>query len=134
MARVTVEDCILKVPNRFELVMVSAQRARRIGTGAPLTIDRDNDKNTVVSLREIAEDTVQVEDMKEDLIRSHQRVFAVEDDQDDVMEEMEGEEEWNALVAQANDSGMSSDDSFDEDDEDDEGGIEDLAGYSESDD
>ncbi|OIN85738.1 MAG: DNA-directed RNA polymerase subunit omega [Alphaproteobacteria bacterium CG1_02_46_17] len=131
MARVTVEDCILKVPNRFELVMVSAQRARRIGTGAPLTIDRDNDKNTVVSLREIAEDTVQVEDMKEDLIRSHQRVFAVEDDQDDVMEEMEGEEEWNALVAQANDTGVSADDSFDDDD-DDEGGIDDLAGYSES--
>ncbi|MDD3021801.1 MAG: DNA-directed RNA polymerase subunit omega [Alphaproteobacteria bacterium] len=132
MARVTVEDCILKVPNRFELVMVSAQRARRIGTGAPLTIDRDNDKNTVVSLREIAEDTVQVEDMKEDLIRSHQRVFAVEDDQDDVMEEMEGEEEWNALVAQANDTGVSADDSFDDDDDDDEGGIDDLAGYSES--
>ncbi len=129
MARVTVEDCILKVPNRFELVMVSAQRARRIGTGAPLTIDRDNDKNTVVSLREIAEDTVQVEDMKEDLIRSHQRVFAVEDDQDDVMEEMEGEEEWNALVAQANDTGVSADDSFDDDDE---AGIDDLAGYNES--
>ncbi|HNQ91294.1 MAG TPA: DNA-directed RNA polymerase subunit omega [Alphaproteobacteria bacterium] len=130
MARVTVEDCILKVPNRFELVMVSAQRARRIGTGAPLTVDRDNDKNTVVSLREIAEDTVQVEDLKEDLIRSHQRVFALEDDQDDVMEEMEGEEEWNALVAQANDSGFDASESFDDDD-DDEGGIEDLAGFSE---
>lgn len=132
MARVTVEDCILKVSNRFELVMVSAQRARRIGTGAPLTIDRDNDKNTVVSLREIAEDTVQVEDLKEDLIRSHQRVFAIEDDQDDVMEEMEGEEEWNALVAQANDSGFDAAESFDDDD-DDEAGIDDLAGFSEED-
>lgn len=132
MARVTVEDCVLKVPNRFELVMVSAQRARRIGTGAPLTVDRDNDKNTVVSLREIAEDTVQVSDLKEDLIRSHQRVFAVEEDQDDVMEEMEGEEEWNALVAQANDSGFSADDSFDDDDSDD-AGIDDLAGYDEND-
>ncbi|MDY0030251.1 MAG: DNA-directed RNA polymerase subunit omega [Pseudobdellovibrionaceae bacterium] len=132
MARVTVEDCVLKVPNRFELVMVSAQRARRIGTGAPLTVDRDNDKNTVVSLREIAEDTVQVPDLKEDLIRSHQRVFAVEEDQDDVMEEMEGEEEWNALVAQANDSGFSADDSFDDDDSDD-AGIDDLAGYDEND-
>ncbi|HRK97634.1 MAG TPA: DNA-directed RNA polymerase subunit omega [Alphaproteobacteria bacterium] len=131
MARVTVEDCVLKVPNRFELVMVSAQRARRIGTGATLTIDRDNDKNTVVSLREIAEDTVQVEEMKEDLIRSHQRVFAVDDDQDDVMEEMEGEEEWNALVAQANDSGFSADDSFDDDDDDGDAGIEDIAGYEE---
>lgn len=131
MARVTVEDCILKVPNRFELVMVAAQRARRIGTGALLTVDRDNDKNTVVSLREIAEDTVQVEDMKEDLIRSHQRVFALEDDQDEAMEEMEGEEEWNALVAQANDSGFDAAESFDDDD--DEGGIEDLAGFSEED-
>lgn len=130
MARVTVEDCIEKLPNRFELVMVAAQRARRIGTGAVLTVDRDNDKNTVVSLREIAESTVQVEDLKEDLIRSHQRVFAVEDDQDDVMEEMEGEEEWNALVAQANDSGFASDDdSFDDDDDD--VGIGDIAGYDE---
>jgi len=60
MARVTVEDCVLKVPNRFELVMVAAQRARRIGTGAVLTLDRDNDKNPVVSLREIAENTVEV--------------------------------------------------------------------------
>ena len=133
MARVTVEDCVLKVTNRFELVMVAAQRARRIGTGAPLTIDRDNDKNSVVSLREIAEDTVQVEDLKEDLIRSHQRVFAIEDDQDDVMEEMEGEEEWNALVAQANESGFDADVSDDDDDSDDEGGINDLAGYSDED-
>lgn len=133
MARVTVEDCVLKVPNRFELVMVAAQRARRIGTGAPLTVDRDNDKNSVVSLREIADDTVQVEDLKEDLIRSHQRVFAIEDDQDDVMEEMEGEEEWNALVAQANESGFDADIS-DDDDSDDEGGIDDLAGYSDEDD
>lgn len=131
MARVTVEDCILKVSNRFELVMVAAQRARRIGTGAPLTVDRDNDKNTVVSLREIADATVGVEDLKEDLVRSHQRVFALDDDQDDVIEEMQGEEEWNALVAQANDSGFGDSESFDDDD--DEAGIEDMAGYSDDD-
>ncbi len=132
MARVTVEDCILKVSNRFELVMVAAQRARRIGTGAPLTVDRDNDKNTVVSLREIADATVGVEDLKEDLVRSHQRVFALDDDQDDVIEEMQGEEEWNALVAQANDSGFGDSESFDDDD-DDEAGIDDMAGYSDDD-
>lgn len=132
MARVTVEDCILKVSNRFELVMVAAQRARRIGTGAPLTIDRDNDKNTVVSLREIADATVGVEDLKEDLVRSHQRVFAMDDDQDDVIEEMQGEEEWNALVAQANDSGFGDSESFD-DDEDDDAGIDDMAGFSDDD-
>ena len=131
MARVTVEDCILKVSNRFELVMVSAQRARRIGTGAPLTVDRDNDKNPVVSLREIAEETVSIEDLKEDLVKSHQRVFAVEDDKDDVIEEMQGEEEWNTLVSQANQSNMAdAEDIDDEDDEADEGSIEDLAGFA----
>jgi DNA-directed RNA polymerase subunit omega len=130
MARVTVEDCILKVPNRFELVMVSAQRARRIGTGAALTVDRDNDKNPVVSLREIADETVSVEDLKEDLVKSHQRVFAAEDDKDDVIEEMQGEEEWNTLVSQANQSKDA--DAFDEaDDEEeaDEASIDDLAGF-----
>lgn len=132
MARVTVEDCILKVSNRFELVMVAAQRARRIGTGAALTVDRDNDKNPVVSLREIADETINVEDLKEDLVKSHQRVFAAEDDKDDVIEEMQGEEEWNTLVSQANQS--ASDDDFDgEDDEDDkdDASIDDIAGYDE---
>lgn len=129
MARVTVEDCVLKVPNRFELVMSAAQRARRIGTGAALTLPRDNDKNTVVSLREIAEDTINVADLKEDLIRSHQRVFAMDEDQDDDIEEMQGEEEWSSLVSQANDTKFEDDDSFDDDD--DEGGIDDLAGYEE---
>jgi DNA-directed RNA polymerase subunit omega len=133
MARVTVEDCILKVPNRFELVMVAAQRARRIGTGAALTIDRDNDKNPVVSLREIADETIIVEDLKEDLVKSHQRVFAAEDDKDDVIEEMQGEEEWNTLVSQANAS-EKDDDDFEGDDEDDaadEASIDDLAGFEE---
>jgi len=128
MARVTVEDCVLKVPNRFELVMVAAQRARRIGTGAALTIDRDNDKNPVVSLREIAENTVEVEALKEDLITTHQRVFPIDDDKDDVIEDMQGEEEWSALVAEAN-SGFDGED-FADDDDDDEGSIEDIAGYS----
>lgn len=130
MARVTVEDCVLKVPNRFELVMVAAQRARRIGTGAGLTLDRDNDKNPVVSLREIAENTIQVEDLKEDLVRSHQRVFAMDDDKDDVIEDMQGEEEWSALVAQANDSGFADADDMDDDDD---VGVDDLAGFSEDD-
>jgi len=128
MARVTVEDCVLKVPNRFELVMVAAQRARRIGTGALLTVDRDNDKNPVVSLREIAENTVEVSALKEDLIASHQRVFPMDDDKDDVIEDMQGEEEWSALVAEAN-AGFGSSEEFGDDDEDD-AGIEDIAGYS----
>jgi DNA-directed RNA polymerase subunit omega len=133
MARVTVEDCVLKVPNRFELVMVAAQRARRIGTGAALTVDRDNDKNPVVSLREIAENTVEVEALKEDLITSHQRVFPMDDDKDDVIEDMQGEEEWNALVAEAN-AGFATTEEFGDDDDEEEAGIEDIAGYKEEDD
>ncbi|MFA7277113.1 MAG: DNA-directed RNA polymerase subunit omega [Pseudobdellovibrionaceae bacterium] len=131
MARVTVEDCVEKVSNRFELVMVAAQRARRIGSGAALTVDRDNDKNPVVSLREIADSTVEVDALREDLITSHQRVFAMDDDKDDVIEDMQGEEEWNALVAQANDSGFSASEDFGDDDDD--AGIDDIAGFSEED-
>jgi DNA-directed RNA polymerase subunit omega len=132
MARVTVEDCILKVPNRFELVMVAAQRARRIGSGAALTLDRDNDKNPVVSLREIAEETVVIEDLKEDLVKSHQRIFALQDDKDDVIEEMQGEEEWNSLVSQANSTGFAGEE-FAEDEDEDEGSLEDMAGFEDKD-
>ncbi|EHM02168.1 DNA-directed RNA polymerase, omega subunit [Acetobacteraceae bacterium AT-5844] len=70
MARVTVEDCILKVPNRFELVLLAAQRARNISRGEELTIDRDNDKNPVVALREIADETVELPSLEQDLIKS----------------------------------------------------------------
>lgn len=69
MARVTVEDCIVNVPNRFELVLLSAQRAKQISSGNPLTVDRDNDKDAVVSLREIADKTVSLEQLQEDLIQ-----------------------------------------------------------------
>ncbi|SHL70828.1 DNA-directed RNA polymerase subunit omega [Roseibium suaedae] len=79
MARVTVEDCIDKVENRFELVLLAAHRARMISSGSPLTVDRDNDKNPVVALREIAEQTVSPEDMKEDLIHSLQKYVEVDE-------------------------------------------------------
>ena len=72
MARVTVEDCILKVDNRFELIVLAAHRGREITAGAELTLPRDNDKNPVVSLREIAEETITVEDLKESMIISMQ--------------------------------------------------------------
>lgn len=100
MARVTVEDCIDKVTNRFELVMVASQRARKIGSGAALTIDRDNDKNPVVALREIADETVIVEDLKEDLIRNNQRVIAIDDDGEDVIDTMDGEQEWSTMTGE----------------------------------
>ncbi len=126
MARVTVEDCILEVPNRFELVMMAAQRARKIGTGAALTVDRDNDKNPVVALREIAEKTVMTEDLKEDLISSYQKVHLNEDDEPNLAELMDAEEQ--ALDDRAHlglEGGVSSGD--DEDEEDD---LESLAGIS----
>ena len=80
MARVTVEDCVDKIPNRFDLVLLSAQRARQISGGAELTIDRDRDKNPVVALREVAETTVKPRDLEESLIGSLQRVQVDEDD------------------------------------------------------
>ena len=79
MARVTVEDCIDKVENRFELVLLASHRARMISSGSPLTIDRDNDKNPVVALREIADSTVAVGDLKEDLIHSLQKYVEVDE-------------------------------------------------------
>lgn len=79
MARVTVEDCIEKVENRFELVLVASHRARIISSGAPLTIDRDRDKNPVVALREIADATISPDDLKEDLIHSLQKFVEVDE-------------------------------------------------------
>ena len=79
MARVTVEDCIEKIPNRFELVLAAAHRARMISSGGQITVDRDNDKNPVVALREIAEETVAPEDLKEDLIHSLQKFVEVDE-------------------------------------------------------
>jgi DNA-directed RNA polymerase subunit omega len=85
MARVTVEDCVEKVPNRFNLVLLAAHRARAVSAGAPLMVDRDNDKNPVVALREIAEDVVDSEALREGLIVSLQRV----DEHSDAEEEAE---------------------------------------------
>lgn len=103
MARVTVEDCIDKIENRFELVMMAAQRAREIGSGSLLTIERDNDKNTVVSLREIADETLELEDLKESLIKRNQRMVAVEDEEEEVVDLMDGEEAWANIARDAAD-------------------------------
>jgi len=88
MARVTVEDCVTKVPNRFELVMLASQRARDISAGSATTIDRDNDKNPVVALREIADSTVDLADLEEALIKglqNHVEMDEVEDDEIDLL-------------------------------------------------
>lgn len=87
MARVTVEDCILKIPNRFDLVILAGQRARNISAGAPLTVERDNDKNPVIALREIAESTVEVADLEEAVVKSLQKY--VEIDEPETEDEME---------------------------------------------
>ncbi|MFC0283207.1 DNA-directed RNA polymerase subunit omega [Camelimonas abortus] len=85
MARVTVEDCIDKVNNRFELVLLAGYRARMISSGAPLTVDRDRDKNPVVALREIAEETISVDDLREDLIHSLQKHVEVDEPEEDAV-------------------------------------------------
>jgi len=93
MARVTVEDCVDKVPNRFELVLLAAHRAREIATGAPLTIARDNDKNPVVALREIAEETQNAESLRERMIESQQTQIEVDEPEDDQMSLLMGVEQ-----------------------------------------
>src|SRR5579864_9014873 len=79
MARVTVEDCVLKVPNRFELVLLAAQRAREVTAGAPLTLDRDDDKNPVIALREIADETIQLAHLKDSLVRGMQKHVEIDE-------------------------------------------------------
>ncbi len=105
MARVTVEDCVTKIPNRFELVLTAAQRAKAIGVGAELTLDRDNDKNSVVSLREIADETIPLEELKDNVIKSFQKVTFMDDDEDEEsIDLMEGENDWSGLSDFGNDA------------------------------
>ncbi len=92
MARVTVEDCVDKVPNRFELVMLAAHRAREISAGAAITVDRDNDKNPVVSLREIADETQSADELRERLIESNQNQIEVDEPEEDAMALLMGAE------------------------------------------
>ncbi len=113
MARVTVEDCVLKVPNRFELVLLASQRARNISRGEQLTIDRDNDKNPVVALREIADETLTLPELEQDLVRSLSRVPEPEPVDEEVLDliptdqnifglqDVSAEEEAAALAAEA---------------------------------
>jgi len=99
MARVTVEDCVTRVPNRFNLILLAANRARAIAAGGPLLVDRDNDKNPVVALREIADDMVNPEELRETVITGLQRV--------DEHSEVEEEAETLALLADPSHSRMS---------------------------
>ena len=99
MARVTVEDCVQRVPNRFELVLLAARRARNIAAGSMLTVDRDNDKNPVVALREIGDDTISVTDLKDNLIGTLQRRVEVDEPEEDNMAAlMSSSSEWAGVV------------------------------------
>ena len=89
MARVTVEDCVLKVPNRFELVMMASQRSRGIASGAPISVERDDDKNPVVALREIADETIALKELSDSVIQGLQKHLEFDEpEEDDPMEMM----------------------------------------------
>ncbi len=101
MARVTVEDCVDKIPNRFDLILLAAQRARQISSGADLTIDRDRDKNPVVALREIAEQTVKPTELQESIVTSLQRVRIDEEDETEELSSLSDAAEALRLTAAA---------------------------------
>ena len=101
MARVTVEDCVDKIPNRFDLILLAGQRARQISSGADLTIDRDRDKNPVVALREIAEETVRPRDLNEAVVGSLQKVRIDEEDETDELASLSESAEALRLTAAA---------------------------------
>ena len=89
MARITVEDCIDKIPSRFELVLIASQRARRLHTGEQPTLNRENDKNTVIALREIEEETIPLQEMKENLIEEYRTVSFLEDQDSEGKEDLQ---------------------------------------------
>jgi DNA-directed RNA polymerase subunit omega len=97
MARVTVEDCVEKIPNRYELLMIAAQRAKDIEAGAPLQVERDNDKNSVVALREIAEDKVSIEDLQKSLVLNLQHYVEVAEPADEEAELISAEKELDGI-------------------------------------
>ena len=101
MARVTVEDCVDKVSNRFDLILFAAQRARQISSGADLTIDRDRDKNPVVALREIAEETVKPRELEEGIVTNLQKVRVDEEDETDELASLSESAEALRLTAAA---------------------------------
>ncbi len=118
MARVTVEDCVDKIPNRFQLVMMAAQRARDISAGAPITIERDDDKNPVVSLREIAEMSVSMEELSEELIKSLQTFVAMDEPEDEEMDLLAIQQDFRVDVKAS--LGSNNGDKFTGDDGDDD--------------
>ena len=126
MARVTVEDCIKKIPNRFDLVIAAAQRSREISNGIAIEVDRDNDKNPVVSLREIASEAVDAESLQERFIRSMQKNLNKEDNE--IEEEASLEEEFAAYLNESNpETNINNDFAINKTIKEDEGSFEDIS-------
>jgi len=136
MARVTVEDCVTKVPNRFELVMLAAQRARAVSAGAQMTIERDNDKNPVVALREIAGETIDLKELEESLVRGLQKFVEMDEPEEDEVDLLAIQQEMTSaaeVAARKPEDGeaLEGDESDDGDDEltaEDQAAAMDLAG------
>ena len=103
MARVTVEDCVIQIPNRFELVMLAAQRSRDLSGGAPLSLDRDNDKNPVVALREIADSTLDLDVLKNALIKGLQKVAEADEPEEEIVDFLATEQDLARDAAAAED-------------------------------
>lgn len=101
MARVTVEDCVTEIPNRYDLIMVAAQRVRDIVHGAPLTINRDNDKNSVVSLREIAKQNTENDALRGKIVTRFQKVVIADETDEEEIDFMDGEAEWASVSRKA---------------------------------
>ena len=122
MARVTVEDCIVTIPNRFELVLIAAKRAREIAAGASLTVARDNDKNPVVALREISEETISLTALRESIIKGMQRNVFIDDTESDLDEElqdiMQAEQGWQTQSKVGEGMSISDEEELDEDEDD----------------
>lgn len=113
MARVTVEDCVDKVPNRFELVLLASHRSRMVSAGAPIAVDRDRDKNPVVALREVAEDVISPDDLREELIHSMQRFVEVDEPEAEAVPATSGSE---AILASGADDDIEAVDRMTEED------------------
>jgi DNA-directed RNA polymerase subunit omega len=120
MARVTVEDCVLQIPNRFELVMLAAQRSRDLSGGAPLSVERDNDKNPVVALREIADSTLDLDVLKNALIKGLQKVAEADEPEEEIVDFLATEQDLARDQAAAEDVGEGALSMAEEDDEEEE--------------
>jgi DNA-directed RNA polymerase subunit omega len=127
MARVTVEDCVLQIPNRFELVMLAAQRARDISAGASLSLERDNDKNPVVALREIADTTIELDSLRNALVKGLQKHVEIDEPEEEVTDFIEGEAALTADIVRADAAEALGDDEEDGEEEIAEPNIEDEA-------